>query len=57
MSERWISWKSNEKVCCIGAKTCSYLTDDRDEFRKSKDTKKCLIKRKATQKQLSLSMK
>ena len=40
--------KVMRKFAVLRAKTCSYLTDDRDEFRKSKDTKKCLIKRKAT---------
>ena len=34
------------KFAALRAKTWSYLTDDRDEFKKSEDTKKCLIKRK-----------
>ena len=30
----------------LGAKTYSYLTDNNDEDKKAKDTKKCIIKRK-----------
>ena len=34
-----------EEFCALRAKTYSYLMDDNSEFKKSKGTKKCVIKR------------
>ena len=44
--ERWISWKSHERICSIKSENNSYLKDNNDEDKKAKDTKKCVIKRK-----------
>ena len=35
-----------KKFAALRAKTYSYLTDNNDEHKKAKDTKKCAIKRK-----------
>ena len=35
-----------KEFCALRAKTYSYLTDDDREVKKSKGTKKCIIKRK-----------
>ena len=35
-----------KKFCALSAKTYSYLIDDDSEVKKSKGTKKCIIKRK-----------
>ena len=35
-----------ERVVRLGAKTYSYLKDNNDEYKKVKDTKMCVIKRK-----------
>ena len=35
-----------KKFVGLGAKTCNYLTDDNNESKKAKGTKKCIIKRK-----------
>ena len=38
--------KIMKKFSGLTAKTYSYLIDDRNEDKKAKDTKKCVIKRK-----------
>ena len=35
-----------KELCALRAKTYSYLMDDDSEVKKSKGTKKCIIKRK-----------
>ena len=36
--------KIMKEFCALRAKTCSYLIDDNSEVKKSKETKKCVIK-------------
>ena len=38
---KWIRWESNEIICCIKSKKYSYLTENNDEDKKSKDKKVC----------------
>ena len=42
INERWIRWKTHDKICWI---TYVYLDDGRED-KKAKGTKKCVIKRK-----------
>ena len=47
INEKWISWEINDKICWIKTKTCSSLTDDGFEEKKSKRYKKMSHKNKA----------
>ena len=41
--------KIMKEFCALRAKTCSYLMNDNREVKKSKETKKCVVKRKTIQ--------
>ena len=40
-----LDWKIMKEFAWLRAKTCSYLTDDKDESKKAKNTKKCVIEK------------
>ena len=44
MNERWIKQKKKGRVCSTEAKTI-VLTHDGDEYKKTKGTQKCVIRR------------
>ena len=46
INKRWIMWKNNDRVFHIDTKTCSFLSDNSDENKKAKGTRKCVIKQK-----------
>ena len=43
-NKRWFRWENKEEFAVLKVKTYSYLTDNNDEDKKAKDTKKCVVK-------------